>query len=136
MSTSTDLIKKSCLNKSKFSSGFALFKYVKKKNFSVYFCALFWGIHFLANEEIFSVNFPEKFFKTIEKHSLALRGSFWGQIQVLLIFLPFTWFEQKKLFKQIQIFVWIYPFQTFFKKKKNSEYFSVPFWVFQCSFLR
>ena len=43
----TDLIKNSCLNKSKFSSGFALFKLVKKNKLSEYFCALFWDSHFL-----------------------------------------------------------------------------------------
>ena len=35
-----------------------------------------------------------------------------GRKQFMLIFVPFYWFDQKKLFKQIQIFLRIFPFQT------------------------
>ena len=54
-----------------------------------------WG---LTNE------FPQKFFKTTEKHSLAVCGSLWGEKEFMLIFVPFYWFDQRVLFKQIQIF--------------------------------
>ena len=54
--------------------------------------------------------------------SLAVSGSLCGEKQFLLIFIPFQWFDQKQLFKQIQIFHSIYPFKH--GKKKNSEYFS------------
>ena len=37
---------KSCLNKSKFSSGFAPFKHGKKKKLSEYFSSRFWYSHF------------------------------------------------------------------------------------------
>ena len=32
------------------------------------------------------------------------------------IFIPFYWFDQKHLFKQIQIFLWIYPFSNMVRK--------------------
>ena len=34
------------------------------------------------------------------------------KITLCLIFIPFYWFDQKQLFKQIQIFFTICPFQT------------------------
>ena len=59
-------------------------------------------------------------------HSLDVIGSLWREKQFLLIFVPFYWFDQKKLFKQIQIYLRIYPF----KHEKQT------FGVFLCSFLR
>ena len=56
--------------------------------------------------------FLQKYFKTTERHSLAVCPSLWGENFFLLIFIPFFWFEQKKLFKQILIFLCICPFQT------------------------
>ena len=56
--------------------------------------------------------FTQKWFKTTERHSLAVKGSLCGEKQFLLIFIPFYWFDQKQLFKQIQIFLRICPFQT------------------------
>ena len=47
-----------------------------------------------------------------QKESLAECGSLFGEKQFLLIFIPFYWFDQKQLFKQIQIFLRIFPFQT------------------------
>ena len=54
----------------------------------------------------------QKCFKTTEMHGLEVCGSLCGEKQFLLLFIPFYWFEQKKLFKQIQIFLSICPFQT------------------------
>ena len=34
--------------------------------------------------------FPQKYFKTTERHSLAVSGSLWGEIYFLFIFIPFT----------------------------------------------
>ena len=36
--------------------------------------------------------------------------------QILLIFVPFYWFDQKQLFKQIQFFLWICPFSNMLRK--------------------
>ena len=60
--------------------------------------------------------FPQKCFKTTEKHSLAVCGSPCGEKQFLLIFIPFYRFDQKKVFKQIQIFLWICPFSNMVRK--------------------
>ena len=56
--------------------------------------------------------FPQQSLKKTERHSLAVCGSFCGEKHFLLIFIPFYWFDQKQLFKQIQIFLWSFPFQT------------------------
>ena len=50
------------------------------------------------------------------KHSLAVCGSLWLEKQFLLIFIHFNRFDQKKLFKQIQIFLWICPFSNMVRK--------------------
>ncbi len=34
----------------------------------------------------------------------------------MLIFVPFYWFDQKQLFKQVQIFLPIYPFSKLLRK--------------------
>ena len=47
---------------------------------------------------------------------LAVCGSFWGEKQFLLIFVPFYWFDQKQLFEQIQIFLRICPFSNLLRK--------------------
>ena len=60
--------------------------------------------------------FSRKCFKTTEKHSLAVCGSFLAEKQFLLIFVHFYWFDKKKLFKQIQIFFAIYPFSNMLRK--------------------
>ena len=47
-----------------------------------------------------------------QKDSLAECGSLCEEKKFLLIFIPFYWFDQKQLFKQIQIFLRIFSFQT------------------------
>ena len=105
-----------CLNKSKFASGFPPFKHGKKNNLSEYFSARFWDSHFFDLKEKFSVSFPKKFFKTTEKLSLAVSDSIWGEKQFLLILIPFYRFDQKRLFKQTQIFLMICPFSNMVRK--------------------
>ena len=60
--------------------------------------------------------FPPKCFKTAERHGLEVCGSISGEKQFLLIFIPFDWFEQKQLFKQILIFLRIYLFSNMVRK--------------------
>ena len=72
--------------------------------------------------------FPRKCFKTTENHSIAVCGSLWEETQFLLIFVPFYWLDQKKLFKQILIFLRICPFSNMLRITN--------FWVYLCSFLR
>ena len=54
-------------------------------------------VFFGLNSEFFS-ELAQKCFKTSEKHSLAVCGSFWGENQFLLIFVSFYCFERKGLF--------------------------------------
>ena len=72
-------------------------------------------VSFLSKKEVIS-KFHRKCFKTTGKHSLAVCGSLWGAKQLLLIFVPFYWFYQKKLFNQIQIFLMICPFTNLLRK--------------------
>ncbi len=76
--------------------------------------------------EISSLRISPKCFNVAGNHSLAVCGSFWGEKQFLLIFLPFNWFDQKQLFKQIQFSSTFAPFKHV-KKNKLSEYFSAFF---------
>ena len=68
------------------------------------------------SKRIVLYEFPPKCFKTTERHGLAVSGSFCREKQFLLIFIPFYWFNQKKLFKQIQIFLRICPFSNIVRK--------------------
>ena len=72
------------------------------------------------------MNFLKKCIKTTERHSLAVCGLLFGETQFLLIFVPFYWFVQKQLFKQIQFSSGFAPFKHG-KKNKHSEYFSARF---------
>ena len=78
------------------------FSNLLRKTNSVYFCALFWD--FWLKIEIFS-ELAKKCFKTTEKHSLAVCGSFCGKKEFLLIFDPFYGFEQNGLFSSNQNFL-------------------------------
>ena len=110
------LIKNSCLNISKFSSGFAPFKHGKKNKLSEYFSARFCDSPFFLIKREVLYDFSQKCFKTTERHSLIMCGSIWGEKQFLLIFIPFYWFDQNQSFKQIQIFLWICPFSNMVRK--------------------
>ena len=65
------------------------------------------------------MNYPENASKTTGKQNLAVCGSFWGEKYFLLIFVPFYWFDQKKLFKQIQIFLRFCPFSNLLRKTNS-----------------
>ena len=60
--------------------------------------------------------FSQKCFKTSERHSLPVSGSLCREKQFLLIIIPFYLFDQKELFKQIQIFLRICPFSNMVRK--------------------
>ena len=103
-----------------------LFKFVEKNKLSKYFWASFWESIVWLKWEVLS-EFSPKCFKTTEKNSLAVCGTFWGEKQFLLIFVPFYWFVQKQLFKQIQISSRFVPFKIV-EKNKISKYFWASFW--------
>ena len=109
------LIKKSCLNKSKFSTGLEPFKHGKKYKLSEYFSARFEIVPFKYKWKVL-YEFPQKTYKTTERQSLAVCGLLCWEKRFLLIFIPFYWFDQKQLFKQIQIFLRICPFSNMVRK--------------------
>ena len=65
------------------------------------------------------MNLPQN---TTERHSLAACGSHCGEKQFLLIFIHFYMFDQKMLFKHIQIFLRIFPFSNMVRKNKRSDF--------------
>ena len=81
------------LNKSKFSSGFFHFKHGKKNKLSEYFIAVSKIATFLTKKRS-SLWISQKFYKTTERHSLAVCGSLCGENQFFLIFISFYWFVQ------------------------------------------
>ena len=83
---------------------------VRKTNFLSISVLISEIVTFLTNKRG-SVWISQKCFKTTERHSLAVCGSLYGEKQFLLIFFPFYCFDYKHLFKQIQIFLRIFPFQ-------------------------
>ena len=96
-----------------------------KKKLAEYFSTHFWDSHFYVKRKVL-YEFPPKSFKTTERYSLAVCGSLSGENCFLLILIHFYWFDQKELFKQIQIFPGFAPFKHG-KKNKLSEYFSARF---------
>ena len=60
--------------------------------------------------------FPQKMLLNKKKHSLSVCGPLCRKKQFWLIFVPFYWFDQKKLFKQIQFFLKIFPFSNMLRK--------------------
>ena len=91
---------------------------LRKTNFLSISVLLSEIVTFLTKKRIFPLISPKNL-KTTEKHSLAVCCSFCGEKQFLLIFVPFYWFEQKQLFKQIQIFLRICPFSNLLRKTNS-----------------
>ena len=73
-------------------------------------------------KEKFSINFPQKRFKTTERHSLAVCSSLSGEKHFLLIFIPFYWFEPKNCLNKSKISSGFAPFKPG-KKNKLPKYF-------------
>ena len=112
---------------SNFPLDLLLFTLVEKKKLSKYFWASFWDSFFWLNREVFS-EFLQKCFKTTEKHSLALCGSFWSEKQILFIFVQFYCFEQKGLFTINPNLPLDFLILKLVEKNKLSEYFWGFFW--------
>ena len=77
---------------------------LRKTYFRVFHCFFLRESLFWLKREVLC-EYPQKCFKKTEMHSLAVIGSFWREKQHLLIFVFFYWFDQKQLFKQIQILI-------------------------------
>ena len=88
---------------------------IRKINFPIISVLVTEIVTFMSKKKSF-LWISQKSFKTSERHRLAVCGSLCGEKQFLLIFVPFYWFVPKKLFKQIQIFVRIFPFSHMVRK--------------------
>ena len=115
LSPFTGLIKNSCLNKSNFPQDLPLFKYGKKNKLSNFFGARLWDSYFYVKKKFF-YEFPQKCFQTTEKHSLKVCVSFCGEKLFFKHLTPLPGLMEKKLFKQIQIFLMICPFSNMVRK--------------------
>ncbi len=97
-----------------FPQDLSLFKLVKKSKLSG-ISVLFYEIVIFGLKREDLCKYPPKYFKTTEKHSLAVCVTLYGEF-FFYIFGPFYWFAQKNLFKQIQIFLRIFPFSNMLRK--------------------
>ena len=88
---------KSCLNKSKFSSGFLPFKHGKKKKFLSISVLVSEIDTFLTKKEV-QYKFPQKCSKTTQRPCLSVCGSLCEEKLFLLIFISFYWFDQNIFF--------------------------------------
>ena len=64
------------------------FKHGKKKKISEYFSACFLRVTFMSKNKVV-YGFPQKCFKTTERHSLAVCVSLCGEKQFLLMIITF-----------------------------------------------
>ena len=116
LSRFTALNKKGCFHKVQiFLWKFPFSNLLRKTNFLSISELLSEIVIFWLKRDVF-IEFHLICFKTTEKHSSAVCGTRWGEKQFLLIFSPFYRFDQKKLFKQIQIFLRIFPFSNLIMK--------------------
>ena len=88
---------------------------VKKKNFLSISVLISEIVTFMSKKNC-SLWILQKCFKTTESHSLTVFGLLCGVKHFLYIFIRFYRFDQKKLLKQIQIFLRIYPFSNMVRK--------------------
>ena len=120
------LIKNSCVNKSKFSSVLTLSNMLRKTNFLSVSVLFSERVIFGLKIEVLC-KFPQKYFKTTEKHSLSVCGSLWGEKQFWLILSPFNGFVRNSCLTNPKIFQ-VLPLFKHVKENKLSEFFSFPFW--------
>ena len=88
---------------------------VRKTNF-LSISVLFSEIVTFMSKKRSSLWISSKMLQNKRKSYLAICGSLCGEKHFLFIFIPFYWFEQKHLFKQIQIFLTIFPISNMVRK--------------------
>ena len=99
---------------------------VRKTNFLSISVLVFWDSHFFDKKIVLN-EFPQKCFKTTERHSLAVCDSICGENSFCLYLFHFTGLFQKNCLKKFKFFSGFAPFK-YGKKNKLSEYFSAHFW--------
>ena len=92
-----------------------LFKYCKKKKLPEYFTALFEIVTFLSKKKSSLWISPKMLQNNRKTWFSSICLTLWRKI-FLVIFILYYWFVQKKLFKQIQIFLRIFPFSNMVRK--------------------
>ena len=73
-------------------------------------------VTFISKKKVF-YEFPQKCFKTAERHSLAVCGSLCGEKQFLLIFFPLTGMIKNSCLNKSKFSTGFSPFQTWLEKK-------------------
>ena len=91
---------KSSLNKSKFSSGFAPFKYGKKNKLSVYLVLVSEIDTFISKKKKFLWISTKMLQNNIKAQFYSMRLTLWRKTVFVNIY-PFYWFDQKHFIKQI-----------------------------------
>ncbi len=89
-----------------------------------------WESQFSPKRELFR-QFPQKGFKTSKNLILAVYGSFRGGKLFLLIFVPFYWFDQNKLFPSGLNFSLGLPFFKHVEKEQTLWVIFNSFWSSQ-----
>ena len=116
MSHFTALKKKACLQQIQIFFWICSFSnLLRKTNFLSLSELLSEVVTFMNKKRSFQWISPKKL-QNNKKYSLAVCGSYWGEKQFLLIFVPFYWFDRKQLFKQIQISLLDCPFSNLLRK--------------------
>ena len=115
-------------NWSKFSSGFSHFLTCwEKQTFQIVLSFFLTESIIWLKREVFS-EIPRKCFKTTEKHSLAVCGSFRGELFFSLYLSSLTGFEQKGLFTTNPNFLLDLLLFKLVEKNKLSQYFWASSW--------
>ena len=81
---------------------FPFFKHGKKNKLAESFSVRFCDSQFYVKRKIL-YEFPQKSFKTTERHSLAVCSLLSGEKQFLLIFIPLYWFDKKSCLNKSKI---------------------------------
>ena len=124
MSFFTGLIKKQLFKQIKiFHWIFSFSNMLRKTNFLSISVLLFLDSNFFLLKSELLCEFPKKYFKTTEKHSLAICGSFWGEKLVFINISPiFTGLVKNSCLNKSKTSSGFTRFK-YIKKNKLSDYF-------------
>ena len=112
----TALNKKGCLKEIQIFFWIFHFSNLLRKTHFMSISVLFFEIvTFLTKKRSFKWISP-KMLQNNRKAWFSSMWLIWGEKKFLLIIVPFYWFVQKQLFKQIQIFLLVCPFSNLLRK--------------------
>ena len=110
------MIKKKLLKQIQIFLRIFLFSNMVRKTYFLSISVLVSEVVTFMSKKNSSLSISPKMLKTTERHSLAICGLLSGEKKFLLIFIRFYWLDQKKLLKQIQIFLRIFLFSNMVRK--------------------